>query len=112
MKSSTVFTFIVLTTLFALNQNAFAATTENKPRTPQQERMAACGHKSKGMKGDERRKFMSECLKGKDMPMENKDKMMMPQERMKTCNAEADHKKLMGNERKDFVHECLNHGHK
>ncbi|HVC38000.1 MAG TPA: PsiF family protein, partial [Gammaproteobacteria bacterium] len=62
MKSLTVPAFIVLTILFALNQSAFAAATEGKPGTPQQERMATCSHESKGMKGDERKKFMSGCL--------------------------------------------------
>ena len=32
---------------------------------PQQERMRACNDKATGMKGDDRKKFMSECLKAK-----------------------------------------------
>lgn len=38
-----------------------------KSHTPQQQRMADCSHQAKadGKKGDERRAFMSSCLKGK-----------------------------------------------
>jgi psiF repeat len=41
-------------------------TQERKP-TPQQERMSACSKeaKQKMLKGDERKQFMSECLKAK-----------------------------------------------
>jgi hypothetical protein len=34
-----------------------------KKETPQQVKMKACNAEGKGMKGDERKKFMSECLK-------------------------------------------------
>jgi hypothetical protein len=41
-------------------------TQQQKP-TPQQERMSTCSKeaKQKMLKGDERKKFMSECLKAK-----------------------------------------------
>ena len=31
--------------------------------TPQQDKMKSCNTEAKGKKGDERKKFMSECLK-------------------------------------------------
>jgi psiF repeat len=34
------------------------------PANPQQERMKECNTKAADMKGDERKKFMSTCLKG------------------------------------------------
>jgi hypothetical protein len=34
-----------------------------KKETPQQVKMKSCNADAKGMKGDERKKFMSECLK-------------------------------------------------
>ena len=34
-----------------------------KKETPQQAKMKSCNVEAKGMKGDERKKFMSECLK-------------------------------------------------
>ena len=70
------------------------AAQEKKP-TARQERMADCNKKASGMKGDERKKFMSECLKDK------------PQDRMAKCNKEAGSKALKGEERKKFMSECL-----
>jgi hypothetical protein len=78
----------------ALALAAPVAAQEKKP-TAQQERMADCNKKASGMKGDERKKFMSECLKDK------------PQERMAKCNKEAGSKALKGDERKKFMSECL-----
>lgn len=61
----------------------------------QQQRMADCNKQAaaKGVKGDERKEFMSACLKDK------------PQDRMAKCNKEATGKK--GDERKKFMSECL-----
>jgi hypothetical protein len=44
-----------------------AAAIEGKKLTPQQERMSFCSKdaKAKGLKGEERKKFMSECLRKK-----------------------------------------------
>ena len=64
-----------------------------KAPTAQQQRMAECNKKATGMKGDERKDFMSSCLKDK------------PQDRMAKCNKEATGKK--GDERKKFMSECL-----
>ena len=43
----------------------FAAVAQDKKMTPQQEKMAACNKEAgdKQLKGDERKKFMSTCLK-------------------------------------------------
>ncbi|HXZ47381.1 MAG TPA: PsiF family protein [Usitatibacter sp.] len=96
---------------------AFAADAPKEPPkkepTPQQQRMADCSHESKGMKGDEHKKFMSECLKSKETPAEVKAKMTAAaakptqQDKMKSCNAEASKKDLKGDERKKFMSECL-----
>jgi hypothetical protein len=42
-----------------------AAVAQDKKMTPQQEKMAACNKDAgaKNLKGDERKKFMSSCLK-------------------------------------------------
>lgn len=59
---------ILLASLLAasLAAPAFAATAEGKAPTTQQQRMKSCNAeaKSKALKGDERRSFMSSCLKG------------------------------------------------
>jgi hypothetical protein len=67
-------------------------------RTPQQNRMAQCNQDAGARKGDERKAFMSECLK-------NKPAATAQQERMKTCNAQA--KDMKGDARKAFMSECL-----
>lgn len=73
---------------------------EDKAKTPQQEKMATCNKEAgdKALKGDERKKFMSECL--------SKAKMTQ-QEKMKACNKEAKDKALKGDEHKQFMSDCL-----
>ena len=68
--------------------------------TAQQERMKTCNQKATGMKGDERKAFMSKCLKGEDDTKANPQ-----QDKMKDCNKQAAGKK--GDERKKFMSECL-----
>ncbi|MDH0648514.1 PsiF family protein [Pseudomonas sp. GD03858] len=69
--------------------------------TAQQEKMKTCNADAtaKALKGDERKAFMSTCLK-KDVPQTQ-------QEKMKTCNADATTKALKGDERKSFMSDCL-----
>ncbi len=106
-----------------------ASAQEGRHLSPQQEKFAACAHQSKGMKREEHKKFMSECLKGKSVmgkmmakqhktagkahEMESRaggNKMMSWREKMKTCNTEAKNKKLMGKDRKTFMSKCLKGG--
>jgi hypothetical protein len=63
--------FIAATALAAV-----AADAPKKELTPQQQRMSDCSHESKGMKGDEHKKFMSDCLKSKSPPADVKAGMM------------------------------------
>ena len=90
---------------------AFAA-DEQKPHS-QQDKFAKCSHDSKGLKGDERHKFMSECLKGPGGGKDNaptREARHEPNEqqvRMKTCNEEAGRKHLHGDERRQFMSTCL-----
>ena len=65
--------------------------------------MKECNAKAGERKGDERKKFMSACLKG-DAPSAAQAKQ---QERMKDCNKQAGDKKLKGDERKTFMSACL-----
>jgi len=86
--------------LFALN--AYAA-------TPQQEKMKTCNADAtaKALKGEERKKFMSECLKAKPAASAPAAAAPTQQEKMKSCNADATAKALKGDERKKFMSECL-----
>ncbi|EPJ79721.1 MULTISPECIES: PsiF family protein [Pseudomonas] len=65
--------------------------------TAQQTKMTTCNADAtaKALKGDERKAFMSTCLKA------------TPQDRMKTCNATATTQALKGDARKAFMSECL-----
>ncbi|WP_286912734.1 MULTISPECIES: PsiF family protein [unclassified Pseudomonas] len=83
---------LVLAVLFSAQ--GFAATA-------QQEKMTSCNAEAstKALKGDERKAFMSTCLK--------KSPPATQQEKMKTCNADASTKALKGDERKAYMSDCL-----
>jgi Ni/Co efflux regulator RcnB len=73
-----------------------------KELTEQQQRMSDCSKQAsgKGMKGEDRDKFMSSCLKGGGG-------QTTQQERMTACNKQAGAKSLKGDERKAFMSKCL-----
>lgn len=80
----------------------------------QQEKLSHCAHESKdrGLKGEERQKFMSECLKRHDKPAAREARHEAAhhggqQGRMKSCNDEARRKDLHGDERRAFMSTCL-----
>jgi len=70
----------------------------------QQDKMKSCNAdpKAKSLKGDERKKFMSECLSADAKPAATAQ-----QTKMVTCNADQKAKTLKGDERKKFMSECL-----
>ncbi|SDJ43559.1 psiF repeat-containing protein [Pseudomonas delhiensis] len=75
--------------------------------TAQQEKMKTCNADAtaKTLKGDERKAFMSNCLKagGGDTGK----KLTPQQEKMAQCNKDAAAKALKGDERKTFMSGCL-----
>ncbi|MBT0728059.1 PsiF family protein [Rosenbergiella australiborealis] len=91
-------TLALATTLVA----GYASAAE---KTPQQQKMTVCNQKasSQSLKGDNRKSFMSNCLK-KDSKVGG---LTAQQQKMKTCNATAKDKKLAGAERKSFMSSCL-----
>lgn len=70
--------------------------------TAQQNKMTTCNAdaSAKALKGDERKAFMSNCLKATPVAT-------TPQERMKNCNATATTQALKGDARKAFMSDCL-----
>lgn len=84
---------LLLVTLL-LSAQGFAATA-------QQNKMTTCNAdaSAKSLKGDERKAFMSNCLKA-SVPATQ-------QEKMKTCNATATTQTLKGDARKAFMSDCL-----
>ena len=97
---------VALVALAFAATGAIAADKEKKAPSPaqlaQQEKMKTCNAEAgqKALKGEERKKFMSECLGAKAAPATQQDKM-------KTCNADAGEKGLKGADRKKFMSECL-----
>ena len=69
--------------------------------TAQQNKMTTCNAdaSAKTLKGDERKAFMSNCLKAKPATTQ--------QDKMKTCNATAGTQNLQGDARKTFMSDCL-----
>jgi hypothetical protein len=101
MKAMIVLFSLALATTFS-----YAADAEKKApsaaQQAQQDKMKACNAEAgtKSLKGDERKKFMSDCLSAKGVPPTQ-------QEKMKSCNADASAKALKGDERKQFMSSCL-----
>jgi len=69
----------------------------------QQLKMTDCNKEAttRNLKGEERKKFMAECLQAK------RSAHGAQQLKMTTCNKDATAKKLTGTERKAFMAECL-----
>ena len=93
----------------AFATGAFAQDKKKEPsakQKAQQERMKDCNAKAGDKKGDERKKFMSACLKGGN-GAEPTAAQKAQHERMTACNKQATEKKLKGAERKKFMSSCL-----
>lgn len=78
----------------------------------QQDKMKDCNKQAtdKALKGDERKKFMSECLKAKpaEAPAAAGDKKELPpKEAMGACAKAAKEKGLKGPDQKKYMSECL-----
>lgn len=76
--------------------------------TAQQNKMTTCNADAttKALKGDERKAYMSTCLKA--APAANDGKTLTPQQqKMKDCNATAKTQALAGDARKTFMSTCL-----
>ena len=93
---------------------ALSGAYANEPEQPTyRDRFATCAHESKGLKGDEHQKFMSDCLKGQgpakkdEQPHKTTAAAGEQQNRMRTCNEEAHTKNLHGDERRSFMSTCL-----
>ncbi|RPH21880.1 hypothetical protein EHN07_17380 [Buttiauxella warmboldiae] len=84
------------------------AMAAEKTMTPQQQRMTTCNQQASAqtLKGDERKAYMSRCLKNSQSAPA--DKSLTPQQqKMKECNAEAGRQTLSGEARKTFMSACL-----
>jgi hypothetical protein len=99
---------ILLILCLSLAVTSVTLAKEEKSPTPQQQKMATCNKdaSAKGLKGDARKQFMSECLSHKDAD-KGKKKLTPQQQKMADCNKQAGANKLKGDERKKFMSQCL-----
>jgi hypothetical protein len=115
-------TFLVasLLAVFAVAPAFAAEPAPAKTLTPQQQKMKDCSAsaKSQSLKGDERRKFMSGCLKkdggsgttgaaAKTETVAGGGGKAAQQQKMKDCSAQAKSQTLSGDARKKFMSTCL-----
>jgi psiF repeat len=95
--------------MFAASTTAYAQDKKepSAAQKKQQARMKDCNEKATDKKGDDRKKFMSSCLKGEAGGNEPTAAQKKQQNRMSACNKQATEKKLKGDERKSFMSSCL-----
>jgi hypothetical protein len=104
----------VLTCLLVVAASPALAQDKKAPseaQKKQQERMAACNKQADGkkLKGDERKKFMSSCLKGGESTAgaQPSAKQKAQQDKMGDCNKQANLKNMKGQDRQTFMSSCL-----
>jgi len=107
MKFAATTLALALAALIGATSSFAAESAPAKSLTPQQQRMKDCNAQAGDKKGDERKAFMSTCLKGGSTTAAAKPKQVMQREKMKACNAQAGEKHLAGDERKNFMSTCL-----
>ena len=80
-----------------------AAHAADQQLTAQQMKSCNAEASAKHLKGDERRGFMSGCLRGDSGGRQ----LTAQQQKMVDCNHTASERKLKGTERKSFMSDCL-----
>ena len=97
---------LLMTLLFGLIFISAVGAAEKTP-TPQQQKMTDCNQQAsaKALKGDERKTFMSQCLKKETTTSQGK--ALTPQQKRRDCNKAASAKSLKGDERSTFMSTCL-----
>jgi hypothetical protein len=78
-----------------------AALAEGDKRAASADRAASCEREAKGLKAEERERFLAECARGESHGVHSQ------QEKMKHCNHEARERELRGDERRAFMSSCL-----
>jgi len=107
----------ILTCLLVVAGSPALAQDKSKGKAPteaqkkQQELMSTCSKQAsaKKLKGDERNKFMSTCLKGEEAKAGAGPSAAQKaqQDKMKDCNKQARLKNMKGQERESFMSSCL-----
>jgi hypothetical protein len=105
-------TLAVLAAAFVMGLAGLAAAEDSpkKEASPAQkahrERMSACSKdaKQQGLKGDQRKAFMRQCLSGETAASQEPDSA---RSQTAACRKDARAKGLKGGERKRFMSECV-----
>ena len=87
--------------------DTLSSTQTKEPSEKQQaqrQRMKDCNEHAGDAKGNERKEFMSACLRSDPAPS---PAQLAQREKMKVCNREATEQKLAATARKDFMSSCL-----
>ena len=73
----------------------------------QQDKVKTCNNMAdkKGLKGDDRKNFMQDCLNKAGNEKLNE---MSQKDKMNVCKNLADKKNLTGNDRRSFLKDCMN----
>lgn len=110
---TTMLTALVFTAAASCATPALAADAPAKQRTPQQQKMATCSHEAgaKALKGEERKSFMSGCLKSDGAVAASTTPAPAnaagSQEKKQSCRDEAKRQHLTGSARKTFIGSCV-----
>ena len=111
-----------LVSILLVAGSAAGADEKKEHTTPQAQRMTECNAQARDrhLSGDDRRHFMSDCLKAHPAAHDAAARSdttptsraadgehSRQAEKMKACNQEAAGKNLHGDERKQFMSQCL-----
>jgi len=102
--SQRVLLFVTLLLAMGVGLPARAAADQG---SSQQDKVKACNSSadSKGLKGDDRKNFMQDCLSKAGNQQLND---MSQKDKMNVCKNLADKKNLSGSDRRSFIKDCMN----
>jgi psiF repeat len=97
---------LFVTVLLAMSAGFSARAAANQGLS-QQDKVKACNSAadSKGLKGDDRKNFMQDCLSKAGNQQLND---MSQKDKMNVCKNLADKRNLQGNDRRSFLKDCMN----
>jgi hypothetical protein len=93
--------------LLAMSGGLPARAAADQQGSSQQDKVKTCNNTadSKGLKGDDRKNFMQDCVsKGGNQQLND----MSQKDKMNVCKSLADKKNLAGNDRRSFIKDCMN----
>ena len=105
LSQRALFVMTVLSLAMSLELPDHAAANPQGPS--QQDKMKACNTlaDNKGLKGDERKNFMQDCLSKAGNQQLND---MSQKDKLNVCKNLADKKNLKGDDRRSFLKDCMN----